>query len=201
LKKIFVLILLAVILFGVADNANALIFGIRFSNLNQPVIPTIDNIQDNKSRFAVFGGFREKNHDFVVSLDYDRHKNEWADTSLYVRRYTVSFGYRYRLFSAEKIEGMNINPFVGFSYFKSFSKVQVENYQISPEELQYQKDMANDGGGWLSLGAEYYFAPAFSMGCEGGIRYTRAISKAYGYEIKITDYTTFAAILLTFYWK
>ena len=96
---------------------------------------------------------------------------------------------------------MNINPFIGLNYFKSFSKVTAENYQITQEELDYRKDMLNDSGGWLTWGAEYYFAPPFSMGCEGGIRYTKAKSNALGYDRKITEYTTFAAILLTFYWQ
>jgi hypothetical protein len=72
---------------------------------------------------------------------------------------------------------------------------------MSPEDRVYLKDMLNDSGGWLSFGADYYFAPTFSLGAEAGVRYARAKSKAYGYEIKVTDYTSFVAILLSYYWR
>jgi hypothetical protein len=86
-------------------------------------------------------------------------------------------------------------------FYKSFPKVEADDSVMAPEERSYLKDMLGDSGGWLSFGADYYFAPTFSLGAEAGVRYARAKSKAYGYEIKVTDYTSFVAILLSYYWQ
>lgn len=182
-----------------AGDASAIIFGVRYSNLNEPILPAIDR-QDTRGRLGVYFGGRERGHDLLLGLDYDRYKQERGDTLLYSRRITASIGYRYRLFSAKKTEGMKIMPFIGIHYFKSFGKVEADTSVISSADRQYYKDLTNDQGIRVSLGAEYYLAPAFSLGCEGGIRYTKAKSKAYGYTIKISEYRTFAAILLSFYW-
>jgi hypothetical protein len=111
----------------------------------------------------------------------------------------MNMGYRYWIFPADKARVTKINPFVGMHIYKSFPKVEADT--LSPEDRGYLKDMLNDSGGWLSCGADYYFAPTFSLGAEAGVRYARAKSKAYGYEIKITDYTSFVAILLSYYWQ
>ena len=72
---------------------------------------------------------------------------------------------------------------------------------MTPEERQYLKNMLSDSGGWLSFGSEYYFSQAFSLGAEAGIRYAHAESKALGYQVKVTDYTSFVALLMSFYWQ
>ena len=200
MRRLTLLLLVALLLFGAVNDVSAMIFGIRYSNLNQAVLPTFED-SDSRGRFGMFLGYREKNHDFVLGMDYDRHKTEMGDVKLYARRFSANIGYRYRLFPADKISAMKINPYLGLYFFKSYGKVEAENWGWTDEEIQFEKDMLNDSGGWLSLGGEYYFAPGFSMGCEGGVRYTKASSKATGIEIKITDYTTFASILMTFYWK
>lgn len=182
-----------------AGDVSAFIFGVRYSNLNEPILPAIDR-QDSRGRLGVYFGGREKGHDMLLGLDYDRYKQERGDTLLYSRRITASIGYRYRLFSAKKSEAMNMMPFIGVHYFKSFGKVEADTSVISSSDRQYYKDLTNDQGIMVSLGAEYYLAPAFSLGCEGGIRYSKVKSKAYGYTIKISEYRTFAAILLSFYW-
>jgi hypothetical protein len=182
-----------------AGDASAIIFGIRYSNLNEPILPAIQR-QDSRGRLGVFFGAREKSQDFLLGLDYDRYKQERGDTLLYSRRITASIGYRYRLFSTEKAEGMNMMPYIGIHYFKSFGKVDADTSVMSSADRQYYKDLTNDQGIRVSLGAEYYLAPAFSLGCEGGIRYAKVKSKAYGYTIKISEYRTFAALLVSFYW-
>ncbi len=182
-----------------ASDASAFIFGVRYSNLNEPILPAIER-QDTRGRLGVYFGGKEKGQDFLVGIDYDSYKQQRGDTLLYSRRITASIGYRYGLFSGKKAEAMNMMPFIGVHYFKSFGKVVADSSVMSSEDRQYYKDLTNDQGIRVSLGAEYYFAPAFSFGCEGGIQYTKAKSKAYGYTIKISEYRTFAAILMSFYW-
>lgn len=189
-----------IILLLQANDVSAVIVGIRYSNLNEPVLP-LANVEGSRGRFGAFAGAREKNSLFLVGLDYDRHKEQRGDTTLYARRFTLNFGYRYQLFPSLKVNAMKINPFIGLHYFKSYGKFKTNNPDLSTEEIQYQKDMLKDSGGWLSFGVEYYFAPSFALGGEAGVRYSRAESKAYGYKIKTTDYTSFAAILLSFYWR
>ncbi|UCE67288.1 MAG: hypothetical protein JSU85_04545 [Candidatus Zixiibacteriota bacterium] len=196
MRKIILVILITLI----SENASALIFGIRYSNLNEPVLQGTD-FNGDRGRFGAFIGLSEKNNVVFLGLDYDRHKTERADTTFYGRRFTVNMGYRYRIFPTDKVNATKINPFVGLHFFKSFSKVEADESVMSSQERGYLKDMLNDTGGWLSFGAEYYFAPTFSLGAEAGIRYARAKSKAYAYEIKVTDYTSFVAILLSFYWQ
>ena len=195
LRLIFPVLLVTIF----AADASAFIFGVRYSNLNEPILPAIER-QDSRGRLGVFFGGREKSHDFLLGLDYDRYKLERGDTLLYSRRITASIGYRYRLFPTKKAEAMKIMPFIGIHYFRSFGKVDADSSVMSSTDRQYYKDLTNDQGIRVSLGAEYYFAPAFSLGCEGGIRYTKVKSNAYGYTIKISEYKTFAAILLSFYW-
>jgi hypothetical protein len=195
LKLVFSISLVALLV----SDVSAFMFGIRYSNLNEPVLPAIDR-QDTRGRLGVFFGAREKGHDFLIGLEYDRYKQERGDTLLYSRRITASIGYRYRLFPIKKAEAMKMMPSIGIYYFKSFGRVDADSSVMSSADRQYYKDLTNDQGIRVSLGAEYYLAPAFSLGCEGGIRYTRVKSKAYGYTIKISEYRTFAAILLSFYW-
>jgi hypothetical protein len=196
MKKTFLVILITLI----SENAFALIFGIRYSNLAEPVLQGTDFAGD-RGRFGAIIGLSEKKNLVFLGLDYDRHKTQWGDTTSYVRRFTANIGYRYWLFPASKAEATRINPFVGLNIYKSFPKVEVDDSVMSPEDRSYLKDMLGDSGGWLSFGADYFFAPTFSLGAEAGVRYARAKSKAYGYEIKVTDYTSFVALLLSFYWQ
>ena len=189
-----------IILLLQANNVSAIIAGIRYSNLNEPLLPSV-SIEGSRGRFGAYAGMRQKNSSFLVGLDYDRHKEQRGDTTLYARRFTLNFGYRYQLFPTSKVNAMKINPFIGLHYFKSYGKFETNNPGLSNEAIQYQKDMLKDSGGWLSFGVEYYFAPSFALGGEAGVRYSRNESKAYGYKIKTTDYTSFAAILLSFYWR
>jgi hypothetical protein len=184
----------------ISQNAFALIFGIRYSNLSEPVLREA-GFSGERGRFGAFVGIREKNNVVFVGLDYDRHKSERADTTMYGRRFTANIGYRYQFFPIDRISATKLNPFVSLHYFKSFPKVEADESLMTSAERKYLKDMLGDSGGWLSLGAEYYFSPGFSLGAEAGIRHARAKSKALGYEVKITDYTSFVAILMTFYWQ
>lgn len=177
--------------------AFAFIFGIRFSNVNQPLPAAIEGTQSG-DRFGVYVGQNEKNNDFLLGLDYDSYKSQRADSSFYSRRIVVDLGYRYRLFSGDKIQGTNVLPFFSLHYYHSFGKIKAEDLVMSSQDRAYNKDLISDQGGWFSVGAEYYFSPLFSLGCEGGIRYSRAKSKAYGYDIKFSEYRTFAAILIGF---
>jgi hypothetical protein len=191
---------LLILLFALfAGDASAMIFGIRYSNLNEPILPAIER-QDSRGRLGVYFGTREKGHDFLIGIDYDSYKQQRGDTLLYSRRITTSIGYRYRLFSSQRGAAMKMMPYIGIHYLKSFGKVVADTSVMSSEDRQYYKDLSNDQGIRVSFGADYYFAPVFSLGGEGGIRYTRVKSKAYGYTIKISEYRTFAAILLSFYW-
>jgi hypothetical protein len=192
-------ILLIILFVLIAENAFAVIFGIRYSNLNEPVLNGTSFTGD-RGRFGSFIGLQEKNNVIYLGLEYDSHKTEIADSTFYGRRFTANIGYRYQLFSSDKINATKINPFIGFNYFKSFANVKADASVMTSQERGYLKDMLNDSGVWLAFGAVYYFAPTFSLGAEAGVRYARAKSSAYGYEIKITDYTSFAAILMSFYW-
>jgi len=194
----FKIFLVAVLLLAVSVDASAMIFGIRYSNINRPVLtPFEQNV--NKGQFGIYFGERQKSSDFLLGIDYDRYKQERGDTLSYSRRFVIDFGYRYRVFSGDRAEAMKIMPFLGIHYFKSFGKVEADSTVMSEADRKFYKDMASDQGGWLSVGAEYAFAPAFSMGCEAGLRYSRAKSGAYGYTIKISEYRSFAAILLSFH--
>ncbi|OGC93533.1 MAG: hypothetical protein A2W25_16930 [candidate division Zixibacteria bacterium RBG_16_53_22] len=192
-------LILAALVFFAAANAHAIIFGIRYSNLMQEPLPGISDT-GSKGRFGAYLGFKEKNSVILVGADYDRYKLERGDSLLYSRRLVVNLGYRYHLLPTDKAEAMDMMPFVALHLFKSFSKVSADSTILSTAEAQYYKDLSNDVGGWVSLGAEYNFAPAFSFGGEAGFRYARAKSKAYGHEIKLGQYSTFVALLLTFYW-
>jgi hypothetical protein len=192
LFSIFAMILL------VGGQADAIIFGVRYSNLNEPLLPAVDR-QDGRGRFGVYFGESQRKHDFLFGIDYDSYKIERGDSLLYARRLTGDIGYRYTIFSLDKMDAMKIMPFVAIHYYRSFAKVKADVTVLPEQDRAYYKDIANDQGGWFSVGAEYYFAPAFSMGCEAGLRYSRAKSKAYGYEIKISEYKTFVAILLSFH--
>lgn len=193
-NRIILAVMLIPLLF---TEVGAVIFGIRFSNVNEPLLPALENAQKG-DRFGVYIGKNEKNHDFLLGIDYDSYKQQRADTLLYSRRLVVDIGYRYRLFSGAKIEGTSVLPFFAIHYYRSFGKVRAHDSVMSPEDRDYYKDLTSDQGGWFSIGAEYYFAPMFAIGCEGGVRYSKAKSDAYGYDIKISEYKTFAAILIVF---
>jgi hypothetical protein len=174
-----IVIIVALVIFGAADS-HAVIFGIRYSNLTQNPLPG--------------------NSLLIIGADYDRYKLERGDSLLYSRRLVVDAGYRYYLLPADKAKAMEINPFVAGHLFKSFSRVTADSSVLAPADVQYYKDLSNDIGGWVSLGAEYHFAPAFSFGGETGLRYSRAKSKAYGHDIKLGQYTSFVALIMTFSW-
>lgn len=174
--------------------------GIRLSDISGQPLPAFKGL-DDKGRFGIFFGTREKNSVFLIGVDYDRYKMQRGDSLLYSRRLTVSIGYRYDLFPAAKEVAMKFTPFIGLCYFKSFSKVSADSATMSPADVTYFKDLSNDSGGWLSIGGEYSFAPSFALGAEGGVRYSTAKSKAYGYQVKLSEYHTYIALLLTFYWQ
>jgi hypothetical protein len=109
----------------ISENAFAVIFGIRYSNLSEPVFKGTDFAGD-RGRFGAVLGIREKNSVIFLGLDYDRHKAERADTTFYARRFAVNVGYRYQIFSADKISATKINPFIGLYYFKTFVKVEAD---------------------------------------------------------------------------
>jgi len=193
------ILLAAALVTILAANAHAIIFGVRYSNLIQDPLPGITDT-GSKGRFGAYLGFKEQNSLILLGADYDRYKLERGDSLLYARRLVVNVGYRYHLLPTDKAEAMDMMPFVALHLFKSFSKVSADSTVMSSAEVQYYKDLSNDVGGWISLGADYHFAPAFSFGGEAGLRYARAKSKAYGHEIKFSQYSTFVAILMTFYW-
>ena len=197
-KVIFFAILASTLFYGV--EARAIIFGVRLSNvLEQPLPPSFGD-GASRGQFGVYLGTTKGTNTFLFGADYDRYKTERGDTLLYARRLTVNFGYRYLLMPKDKSTAMSFMPFISAHAFKSFAKVNADSTVLSKADADYYEDISNDEGAWVALGAEYFFAPVFSLGAEGGIRYTRANSKAYGYNVKIRDYTTFAALLLTFYW-
>lgn len=192
--KIIAVICVVVLLSG---DVGAVVFGIRFSNVNEPLLPALENAQKG-DRFGVYIGQNEKKYDFLLGIDFDSYKQERADTLLYSRRLVIDIGYRYRLFSGAKIKGTSVLPFLAVHYYRSFGKVRAHDSIMSSEDRDFYKDLASDQGGWFSIGAEYYFSPMFGLGCEGGLRYSKAKSDAYGYKIKISEYKTFAAILIVF---
>jgi len=192
------LMLAAVVCFGAIDSY-ALTFGIRYSNLAQEPLPGISDI-GSKGRFGGYIGIREKNGLILLGADYDRYKSERGDSLLYSRRLVVNLGFRYQFLPVDKSAAMDITPFWALHLFKSFSKVNADSSILSSADVDYYEDISNDVGGWISLGADYHFAPVFSLGAEAGLTYSRAKSKAYGDEIKLTQYSTFVALLMTFYW-
>lgn len=198
MKHFKILALAVLFASALSASSNAVIIGVRLIDMGQNLAPAISS--DNSGRFGLYVGAGEKNNFFLVGADYSRFKMERGDSLLYSRRLTVNLGYRYMLFPADKMQAMKFIPFLGIHYFKSFSKVEADSGLVSAADVRYFKDMANDSGGWVSIGAEYYFAPVFSMGLETGLRYSRAKSKAYGYEIKRSDINSFVAMLLSFNW-
>jgi hypothetical protein len=206
LKKGIFLILTALLLVAGAESGFATVFGIRYSNSPEPVwkglsISTRGGVInfENKGRFGLYAGQQSGSGIFLVGADYNRFKFTLGDSLIYSRRLTVDIGYRYRLIPADKAKAMNFSPFVAAHIFKSYAKVSADSAFLSPTDAKYLQDISNDEGGWISVGAEYSFAPAFSLGAEGGLRYTRANSGAYGYDIKLREYDTFVALLLSFY--
>ena len=179
--------------------SKAIIFGIRFSDIGQKTLLGVDD-SGSKGRFGAFVGTRERNNIFLLGADYDRYKLSRGDTSSYSRRFTVNIGYRYLLMSSDKAEAMNFMPFLALHFFKSFSKVTADSAVMSAADARYFQDLSNDSGAWGAIGAEYYFAPAFGFGCEAGVRYSRARSKAYGYEVKLSQFNSYVALLAAFYW-
>ena len=183
----------------IGADAQAVVFGIRYSDIREQRLPSIvDN--SGKGRFGFYAGVAQSNSSFLIGAEYDRNKTERGDSLLYFRRLTVNLGYRYNLLPADKGKAMSFMPFVAMHYFKSFSKVEADSTVMSSVDAHFNRDMLNDNGGWVSFGAEYYLGPVFSLGAEAGLRYSRSKSKAYGYEIKYSDFTSFAALLLNFYW-
>jgi hypothetical protein len=192
--------LLGLLILFMSVESKALVFGIRFSDLNARTLPTeITGETGTKERFGVYLGSKQKKGVILVGADYDRFKREAGDSLLYARRLTLNIGYRYQLLTAQKATAMKFAPFVAAHYFKSFSQVKADSGLIPPAQVKYLKDLANDSGVWLSAGAEYSFAPVFSLGCEGGIRYSKVSSSALGYKVKKSEYNSFVALLLSFY--
>jgi hypothetical protein len=193
-------ILLALAILFINSQANALMFGIRFSDLTQQTLPGVSDA-GAKGRFGAFFGTKEKNNVILFGADYDRISLTRGDSSFYSRRLTVDIGYRYLLFGSDKSDAMKIAPFIGIQYFKSFSQVEADSgvMGLTPAQVKYIKDLANDSGILVSAGAEYYFSPVFSFGAEGGIRYSKASSSALGYKVKFGEYNSYVAMLLSFY--
>jgi hypothetical protein len=195
--KSLIISLILITVFGA--EAQAIVFGIRYSDIREQRLPSIvDN--SSRGRFGFYAGVSQNNSAFLIGAEYDRNKTEHGDSLLYFRRMTVNIGYRYNLLPADKGKAMSFMPFVAMHIFKSYSKVEADSTVMSATDVKYNRDMLNDSGGWISFGAEYYFAPVMSLGAEGGLRYSKAKSSAYGYDIKFGDYTSFAAILLNYYW-
>ena len=184
-----------------AVQSEAMVFGIRFSNTQEQPLYAVTGIDGpgSKGRFGIYVGQQSGNNVFLAGINYDRYKMLRADTLLYSRRYTIDLGYRFQLLPADKARAMSFMPFLALHLFKSFSKVEADSAILSPAEVKYLKDISNDDGGWISAGGEYFFAPVFSLGAEAGLRYTRANSNAYGNNIKIRQYDTFIALLMSFW--
>lgn len=183
-----------------------MVFGVRYTNTQEPALKGLSGLSQrgvsdlsSKGRFGLYAGTQSGNNVFLVGLDYDRFKMERGDSLIYSRRLTIDIGYRYQLFSVDKAKAMNFMPFLALHLFKSYAKISADSAIMSPTDAKYFQDISNDEGGWISLGGEYFFAPVFSLGAEGGLRYTRANSSAYGYDIKLREYDTFVALLLSFY--
>jgi len=196
LKTIKILILIYILLLFSFGSASAIIFGTKYSN-NTPAITIAEGSQDNEGRFGIFLGTEEKNHSILLGIGYNRHKFQ-SDASYYTRRLTLSLEYRYQLIATDQAQAMKILPFATIAYFRSFSQVTADSLAYSPAEVSYYKDLSNDKGGWIAIGAEYFLAPVFTIGCEGGLRYVSAKTGALGYEVKITEFKTYVAFLMTF---
>jgi hypothetical protein len=194
------ILIVSALVFLISAESKAIIFGVRYSDINKNPLSGIVDV-GSKGRFGMYFGVRQSKSVFLVGADYDRYKSVQGDTALYARRLTINLGYRYQLFPKDKVSGMSFNPFIGMHVFKSFSKVNADSSIIPAAQVKYLKDISNDEGGWVSFGGEYFFAPVFSFGAEAGLRYSRANSKALGSEIKIREYSTFVALLLSFYWQ
>jgi hypothetical protein len=188
-----------------AESQAAMVFGIRFSNSQEQALQglSVRGVSDpgTKGRFGVYAGTINGSNTFLIGLDYDRFKLQRGDSLLYSRKFTVDLGYRYQLLGADQAKAMNFMPFLALHIFKSYAKVKADSGILNPVDARYYQDMSNDDGGWVSVGAEYFFAPVFSLGAEGGLRYTRANSSAYGYDIKLREYDTFIALLVSFWLK
>jgi hypothetical protein len=198
LKAKTILILLGLLAFWGAES-KAIIFGIRFSDVQQQALPGMGDTSP-KGRFGAYVGTRQKNSILLLGADYDRYKLSRPDSLLYSRRLTVNVGYRYQLLEPDKAKAMSFMPFLALHYFKSFSKVSADSTVMSAADRRYFQDLSNDSGIWGAVGAEYFFAPVFSLGCEAGLRYSTAKSKAYGYETKLSQFTSYVALLASFYW-
>lgn len=181
---------------GMASDGHALIAGIRYTSVTRQLLPGIDGYGQSRP-FTFYAGDRKKNSDFLIGIGYDRYKRDVRDSLLYARRLVVDVGYRYGLMSADKVQAMKILPFVGIHYYMAFAKVRADSTVMSQQDVKYRKDLADDQGGWVSAGVEYFFAPSFSMGCEAGLLYMKAKSSAYGYKISLSEYRTFVAILMS----
>ncbi len=197
---------MTLLLLAGAESRAAMVFGIRYTNTEEPALKGLSGLSQrgivdlsSKGRFGLYGGVQNGTGVFLVGADYDRFKMTRGDSLIYSRRLTVDIGYRYQLLPADKAKAMSFSPFLALHIFKSYAKVNADSTILSPSDAQYFQDLSNNEGGWISVGAEYLFAPAFSFGAEGGLRYTRANSEAYGYGIHLREYDTFVALLLSFY--
>ncbi len=199
---------MALMLLTGAESRAAMVFGVRYTNTQEPILKSLNGLNQrgigdlgSKGRFGIYVGEQNGNSVFLFGVDYDRFKLTRGDSLIYSRRMTLDIGYRYMLMSTEKSKAMSFAPFFAIHVFKSYAKVNVDSAFLPPANARYLQDISNDDGAWVSLGAEYFFAPVFSFGAEGGLRYSRANSKAYGYDIKLREYNTFVAILVSFYLK
>jgi hypothetical protein len=185
----------------IGAESQAMVFGIRYTNTQEQALKGLSGVADpsTKGRFGMYVGQESGNSTFLVGLNYDRFKMNRGDSLLYSRRLTIDIGYRYQLIPVDQAKAMSFMPFLAIHFFKSYSNVKADSAILRPADVTYLKDISNDDGAWVSVGAEYFFAPVFSLGAEGGLRYTRANSTAYGYDIHIREYNTFVAILLSFW--
>jgi hypothetical protein len=197
---------MTLLLLAGTESRAAMVFGIRYTNTEEPALKGLSGLSQkgvvdlgSKGRFGLYGGGQSGNGVLLVGVDYDRFKMTRSDSLIYSRRLTIDIGYRYHLLQADKAKAMSFSPFLAVHIFKSYAKVDADSSILNPADARYFEDLSNDDGGWISLGAEYFFAPAFSFGAEGGLRYTRANSNAYGYGIHLREYDTFVALLLSFY--
>jgi len=208
LNKRFTAILATLLLIAGAESQAGMIFGVRYTNTQEPALKGLSGLGQTgvsdpgaKGRFGLYAGQQSGNSIFMVGADYDRFKMTRGDSVIYSRRLTIDLGFRYQLMPAEKAKAMNFMPFLAIHVFKSYAKVDVDSTIMRPADARYFQDLSNDDGAWVSVGAEYIFSPVFGLGAEGGLRYTRANSKAYGYDIKLREYDTFVALLVSFYLK
>lgn len=204
MRKRFVII--ALLLFLGAEARAAMMFGVRYTNTQDPALKGLSVLGQrgvidlgSKGKFGLYAGQQSGSSVFLLGVDYDRFKMNRGDSLIYSRRLTIDLGYRYQLFPADKAKAMNFMPFMAFHLFKSYAKFEADSSIVRSADARYFKDLSNDDGAWLSFGAEYFFSPVFALGAEGGLRYTRANSNAYGYAIHLRQYDTFVALLMTFY--